>query len=462
MDALKILPSSFRDPSGSVFSYNGQVFRQVNFEYKNDYDLLISSGLYSSLISNKLLISHREVQIETPFQEKAYKVLRPVAIPFISYPYEWCFSQLKAAALTTLKVQKIALKYKMSLKDSSAYNIQFLNGKPLLIDSLSFETYTDGKPWKAYKQFCQHFFCPLVLIKYTDMRLNLLSKIFIDGIPIDLARKLLPLRSFFNPSVFMHVFLHSMSQKYYSSRFDRNPSTFLSQNSFKGIIDNLENYISKISWKSSSTEWSNYYGNTDYSPEAFKSKVYLVDKYIANFRPKSVWDLGANIGEFSRLSSKYKINTISFDYDHVAVEKNYLQCINTDEKYILPLLLDLTNPSPDIGWANKERSSLSSRGPSDMILALAILHHLAIRNNLPFFKIAEYLSENCNTLIIEFIPKMDFQVQKILSRREDIFDSYNKDKFEENFKIFFEILESKRLNESERIIYLMKSRQAHL
>jgi hypothetical protein len=458
MDNLKIFSSSFRDPSGFVFSNNNHIFRQINFNYKKNFDLLISSGLYDSLISKNLLIPHQEVKIKTPFKEKAYKIIKPEIVPFVSYPYEWCFSQLKTAALTTLRVQKIALKYKMSLKDSSAYNVQFINGKPILIDTLSFEAYNNKKPWKAYKQFCQHFFAPLMLIKYTDMRLNLLSRLFIDGIQIGFARKLLPLKSFLNPSILIHIHFHSLCQNFFAPKSSKKQKNFLTDNSFYGLIDNLESSISKLRWKPSNSEWSCYYENTNYSTAAFSNKISLVDKYIRKYKPKSVWDFGANIGEFSRLSSKYKINTISFDYDTFAVEKNFLNCVNTEEKYILPLVLDLTNPSPDIGWANRERFSLLSRGPSDMIFALALLHHLAIGNNVPFLKIAEYFSEICNFLIIEFIPKNDSQIEKMLSTRDDIFDYYNKETFEAEFKIFFEIIESSRIDESERILYLMKSK----
>jgi len=169
--------SSFRDPAGCVFRENGEIYRQVNLVYKLHYDWLLQSGLYQALIAKNLLIAHEEIELvkeDAPQTKSAddnrssiYKICKPQKVPFISYPYEWCFSQLKDAALATLEIQSMALKHGMILKDSNAFNIQFVNGRPLLIDTLSFERYEPGKPWVAYRQFCQHFLAPLVLMSTT-------------------------------------------------------------------------------------------------------------------------------------------------------------------------------------------------------------------------------------------------------------------------------------------------------
>jgi len=209
---------SFRDPSGFLFYQNGKLYRQINQSYKDEYDHLIDSGLYSSLVDAELLIPHKEVDIRPLVKEKGYKVIQPEPIQFISYPYEWSFSQLKHAALTTLEIQKKALDYEMTLKDSSAYNIQFRNGKAILIDTLSFERYKEGQPWKAYRQFCSHFLAPLALMSHKDIRLNQLSRIYLDGIPLDLANKLLPMRTLSMFSLLSHIHLHAKTQKHYESK----------------------------------------------------------------------------------------------------------------------------------------------------------------------------------------------------------------------------------------------------
>ena len=209
--------SSFRDPSGFLFFQDGVLYRQINQSYQEDFDLLKKSGLFKRLIKEKLLTTHREADPKLARTKDAYRIIQPERISFISYPYEWSFSQLKDAALATLKIQKIALEYEMILKDASAYNIQFLEGKPILIDTLSFEKFQE-KPWVAYKQFCQHFLAPLALMSYTDIRLNQLLRIHIDGVPLDLAAKLLPQKTKFNPQLLLNIHLHAKSQTYFSDK----------------------------------------------------------------------------------------------------------------------------------------------------------------------------------------------------------------------------------------------------
>ena len=214
----QVLPSSFRDPSGYLFYLDGSLYRQINHNYKENYDHLMNSGLYDSLVNANLLIPHKEVDILESKTNEYYKIIKPEPIPFISYPYEWCFSQLKDAALTTLMIQKKSLEFGMSLKDCSAYNIQFRKGIPIFIDTLSFEKYVEGKPWIAYKQFSQHFFAPLVLQYYRDVRLNQLFRIYIDGAPLDLVSSMLPFYTWLKFSMLSHIHLHSKSQKHFSKK----------------------------------------------------------------------------------------------------------------------------------------------------------------------------------------------------------------------------------------------------
>jgi len=453
------IPGSFRDPSGFLFYRDGSLYRQVNITYKENYDHLVSSGLYATLAGAGLLLPHKEVDIEGARPDRAYKIIKPEVIPFISYPYEWSFSQLKMGALTTLEIAKRSLDFGMSLKDSSAYNIQFRKGRPIFIDTLSFEKYRAGEPWVAYRQFCQHFLAPLTLMSYRDIRLNQLFRVYIDGVPLDLASSLLPFRTRLKFSLLSHLHLHARSQKHFADKTVNMSGHKVSRLSFLGLIDNLESAVRKLKWRPQGSEWANYYEDTNYSPEALSHKREIAARFLEKINPKMVWDLGANIGLFSRIASKRGIQTISFDIDPVAVEKNYLQCLKDGETNILPLLLDLTNPSPNIGWENEERKSLLERGPADAALALALVHHLAISNNLPLEKIAHFFGKICIRLIIEFIPKSDSQVQRLLLTREDIFPDYTKRVFENEFQKYFAILNCVKLRDSERTMYFMKRKQ---
>jgi len=471
MTALaKRLSSSFRDPSGFLFKENGILYRAVSQRYQQHYDYLIQSKLYDALIEKNLLISHREIDPVSIHSfhgevEDLYKIIKPECVPFISYPYEWCFSQYQDAALTTIKIQKQALvDHGMVLKDASAYNIQFYKGKPLLIDTLSFEIYKENKPWIAYRQFCQHFLAPLALMALRDIRLGQLMRIYIDGLPLDLASLLLPKSSWLKSGLLTHIHLHAKTQKRYekteaNTQRRQIDALKVTKNSLVALINHLEDIVSELKWSPVGTEWADYYEDTNYSTEAMNNKKQIVDAYLSESNPQTVWDLGANTGVFSHIAAAKEADTIAFDVDPAAVEKNYRQLRENKVTKILPLCLDLTNPSPAIGWANEERFSLIERGPADVVLALALIHHLAISNNVPLGQIAAFLSKLCQFLIIEFVPKDDSQVQRLLSSREDIFDHYTKDNFEQEFSHYFLIQKIKQLPDTLRILYLMRKKE---
>lgn len=449
---------SFRDPAGHVFVEDGVLYRTVNHCYRPHYDRLVESGLSRSLVDAGLLIAH----VEAPTRSgngsgrPAYRTIKPEPVPFISYPYEWCFSQLKDAALATLQIQRAALAHDLSLKDCSAYNIQFHQGRPLLIDTLSFECYREGRPWPAYRQFCQHFLAPLAVMAMNDHRLNQLLRIHIDGLPLDLASSLLPWKSRLSLGRLLHLHLHARSQVRYADRAVKVSSGSMSRTALLGLVDSLESAVAGITWKPSRTTWGDYYEHTNYTPEAFARKLATVGEMLGRLDPATVWDLGANDGTFSRVASGKGRYTLAFDLDHVAVDKNYRRARADGDRNLLPLLLDLSNPSPALGWAHTERQSLAERGPADAVLALGLVHHLAISNNLPLASIAAFFRSVARNLIVEFVPKTDSQVQRLLRNREDIFDEYNRQEFERVFSTHFRIESTVRVEGSERTLYAMR------
>ncbi|MCS3903565.1 ribosomal protein L11 methylase PrmA [Methylohalomonas lacus] len=436
----------------------------MNNSYRDNYDYLMGSGLYQDLVSRGWLVSHEEVAGVTADSSKAYRILRPEQIEFISYPYEWSFSQLKDAALLTLDMQLRALSYDMTLTDASAYNVQFHEGRPVMIDTLSFHKYTEGSAWAGYRQFCQHFLAPLALMAGVDVRLNQLLRVHIDGIPLDLVSRLLPRRTWFKPGLAIHVHIHAKTQnaqaatdhtKRGSSRFQH-----VSQDGLISILQGLRKTVAKLDWQPAGTEWADYYQATNYTDEAFEFKRMLVGEYLQQVRPQDVWDLGANTGEFSQVAASLGIPTLAFDIDPAAVETNYRRVRERGESNLLPLLLDLSNPSPGLGWNERERASFTQRGPADCVLALALIHHLSISNNVPFDRVAEFFADVCGHLVIEFVPKRDSQVQRLLRTREDIFGEYDQEHFEEAFRQYFDIRRAEPIRGSERVLYLMEKRQS--
>lgn len=445
--------SSFRDPSGFIYQEDGEIYRKINHIYKNDYDILINSGLYDKLISKKLMLPFSEI---TSKDTQAYKIIKPEKINFISYPYEWSFSQYKDAALLTLKIQKLALLHKMTLKDASAYNVQFHNGKPVFIDHLSFTQLDESKPWQGYKQFCQHFLAPITLMAKKDINLSNLMKNYIDGIPLDLASKLLP--KFTNIGIITNIHMNAFFQNMYSSS-QKEKSTIKNMNFQRHItlIEGLYQTIQDLKNPHIETEWGEYYKSTNYSDKSFAEKENTIKQFVKQLQNiNMIWDLGANNGHFTKIASDNKIFSIAFDIDPIAVEKNYNAIKKEQQTNILPLVFDLLNPSPAIGWANKERENINNRSKPDLVMALALIHHLSISNNIPFDYIASYLKNLSPYLIIEFVDKQDSQVQKLLTSRDDIFPWYNQTQFEDTFKKYYNIIQKHNISNTQRTLYLLK------
>ena len=443
-------PSSYKDPDGFVYSQDNEIFRQVNFSYRENYDLLFSSGLYGQLTGEKFLIEHSEVAL----QPGAYRTLKPSRIPFVSYPYEWCFEQLRDAALLTLEIEKKALEKGMSLKDACGYNVQFMGASPVFIDTLSFEKYTEGPPWTAYGQFCSSFLAPLCLMSYKDARMGKMQEQYAEGIPLDLAAKLLPFTSRLNPGIMAHIHMHSASRAKYADRRDVDLKTMkVSKFGLFALLDSLASTVRGLKPPAAPTQWEDYYDATNYSGEGFQDKKNAVLSMLeAAGKQELTWDLGANEGIFSRLASGVSGYTVAFDNDHNSVAGNYRQASAEKDSGLLPLVFDIANPSPAIGWENRERMTIKERGPAGCVLALAIVHHLAITSNLPLDRIASFLGDTAKNLIIEFVPREDSQVKRLLFSREDIFSGYGRENFIRAFEKDFEIIKTHKIAGSGRTL----------
>lgn len=453
MNNRKILHSSYRDPSGFVYTKRGIVYRQVNFSYRTHYDRLMRSGLYQELVDAQLLIPHTE--IKQPEKSSSYKLIRPLQVPFISYPYEWCFSQLKAAALNTLELQLTALKYGMSLKDASAYNTQFISGKPVHIDTLSFEAYREGMPWVAYRQFCEQFLAPLTLMSKRTAEAGRFMMLYPEGIPLPIVTKLLPITTWRDLGLLSHLYLHARSQTHFVNRQATSGKLQVSKSGLTGLLGSLRGAVSRLIAPTPRGGWVDYYQESStQSQQTEKQKLVL--SLLKGSKYRMVWDLGANTGVFSRLISPLAGLVVAIDSDPDVVEKNYQLCQAAKVTNVLPLLIDLTNPSPALGWENRERFSLIERGPADLVLVLALIHHLAIGHNLPFGYISSFLKKIARKVVIEFVPKEDPQVQKMLTLREDIFGGYTQKEFEREFEKYFRITDQKRIPGSSRILYVME------
>lgn len=389
-------------------------------------------------------------------------VIRPRELPLISYPYEWSFSQLKEAALLTLELQRRALAAGMRLKDASAYNVQFDRGRPILIDTLSFEVAPPTEPWPAYRQFCEHFLAPLALVAYRDPRCALMLREFIDGIPIDLAARLLPGRTRLRPAMLVHIHLHAGAQRRSARAAPtaEHPSPRrMSQLGQEALLDSLRRAVEGLRWTPGG-HWTQYGIQTSYTEAGAASKRAIVERMLAAANPTVVWDMGANVGTYSTVAAGPGRSVIAFDRDAASVEHHWRQLSGEARASVLPLVMDLANPSPALGWGLEERRSLVQRGPADVILALALVHHLAIGNNVPLDRVSGFLARLGRRAIVEFVPKEDPMTRHLLAARSDVFPGYTLDGFRAALSRDFTVVEEAPIDDSLRTLFLLEARGA--
>ncbi|BAO76626.1 hypothetical protein [Winogradskyella sp. PG-2] len=449
--------SSFRDPSGYIFVENNEIKRLITPIYFEQYEALNSSGFFGNLIKNNLLVTHQELS-----KTDEQIVIKPEKIPFFTYPYEWSFNMYKEAALLTLKIQKYSIEHGFSLKDASAFNITFHKGKAIFIDTLSFDFYKENTPWRAYKQFITHFLGPLVLAHFHGAQQLKLMSNFIDGIPVKMMSSLLPFKTKLSPILYSNVhLLAKLEDKHNEDYNGEAKEASLSKKGQLNIIKSLYDYIKKLELKEHS-EWGNYYDKINYTDKAFIEKSNIINQWVIDLNAKTLIDIGGNDGTFVRKLKSEKELTLVCDIDNNAVDYNHRTMKQNKEDHMLPFVLDVLNPSPAIGLNNKERDSFIDRVKSlnlDVTLALAVIHHMSLSGNVPFSESAKFFSSFSKHLIIEFPKREDSWVQRILKSKgefEDYFNFYNLETFEANYIQYFDILQKKPIENSERVMYLLK------
>lgn len=453
---MQQLPSSYRDIDGFVFSEEGRILRFIDPRYSSTYGHLLESGLYDELVSKAWLVPHVPVPGHPLTTEKGGIVICPQQIPFISYPYEWSFDMLKDAALLTLDIAIASIAKGMSLKDATPFNIQFVQGKLLFIDTLSFEMYDETQPWIAYRQFCESFLGPLLLMHYNHPELSRLLTLYPDGIPLDVLVTLLPERSAWNLNAYLHIYLQAKMGK------KKNNKTSLvqhfSRRKMEVLLNGLKGFTGKLSPRQVKTTWDDYYSDTILGKDYLQAKTTLVQQLLEGVNLSTAIDLGANDGHFSMLLKDKCELIIATDADTNCINQLYRNT-RTTKTNIIPLVTDLLNPSPAIGWNNKERTAIGERLRADLVMALALVHHLAIGRNVPLSWIADWLTPMAPWLLIEFVPKEDEKVQLLLRHRKDVFENYDLRNFKEAFEKNYEIRNEAKVGNTQRTLFLMQRRR---
>lgn len=430
-------PASFRDPAGHVYQIDGHVFRTVTEHAAADFEFVRESGLFDDLSAAGEAIAAEAVgtDVHGLLKNGARYLLEHPRLPVISYPYEWSFAALKAAALLHLEVHRKALKRNVTLSDASAYNVQFIGAKPIFIDTLSFRPYHEGEYWAGHKQFCEQFLNPLLLRAFFGTPHNAWYRGNLEGIPTAEFARLLPLRRKLSWNVLSNLVLPAMFDRS-AQRGEIKVSTGTLQKSglplvaLQRMLDRLSDWIARLQPRDKMpTTWQNYAQDNSYEREQAEAKHEFVRAFVAAEKPAMLWDFGCNTGDYAETALQAGAGyVVGWDFDQGALDAAFARSAERDLAFT-PLYFDAGNPSPDQGWAQEERKGLSGRGPADAVLALAFVHHLAIARNLPLPRIAGWLTGLARAGVVEFVPREDPMVQTMLRLREDIFPDYSLDSF---------------------------------
>ena len=463
INTLAAVPGSYRDPSGHVFLHQGRVFRTITKRGYDAFQAVEETGLLTELVEKKLLVPWWDVD-KNEFEQtdpNILRVLEHTLLPFISYPFEWSFSALRNAALLHLDVHLMALAKGITLSDASAFNVQFNGPKPIFIDHLSFRPYENGEFWKGHSQFCEQFLNPLLLQSQIGIPHNAWYRGSPEGIPSASLASILPFRSRIKLQVLTNIILPVWFER--RSRSSSEVSKSVSKKSlplsgFKNMLVGLRNFIASLKPTNQATVWKEYAENNSYATDEAKAKTRFIHDFCSTVKPEIIWDMGCNTGEYSKAALEGGAQmAIGYEYDTGALEGAYARAVQ-EQLNFLPLHLDATNPTPSQGWNQKERAGFAERRNADSVMALALVHHLAIGRNIPLPSVVDWLVGHAPQGVIEFIPKKDPMVQELLSLREDIFDHYTDEIFDKSIAQHAHVVREETVTNSGRRLVWFKRR----
>jgi len=463
-------PGSFRDRDSRVVVADDAIYRALSPEGTEDWDALSASPLLEKMIAAGQVVGTREVDPAAAgvgqelLPTGVSKVLEHDRIPFVSYPYEWTFSMLQDAAKLQLQLGAEAIENGFDLKDATPYNVQFIGSQPTFIDIGSFEKQTEGEPWIAYRQFCMLYLYPLLFQAHKDIPFQPWMRGSIDGIqPID-AIKVFSLRDRLRRGVFLHTSLHARldrrANKSGPGSAEENKNTRqVKPGQIKAQLESMNRLVSKLKWKAGETSWSGYRQSNTYSDDDDKRKQSFVAEVAAEKKPALTWDMGCNDGAYSRIAAENSDRVVAFDFDHATVEALYRSLREEGNTKILPLVSNLADPSPALGWRGLERKTLVDRGAPDLMLALALIHHVSISANIPIADFLQWARDMGTTLLIEFPKRTDPMVRALLANKHDGANpDYEEGNFERELEKRFTVERREELPSGDRVLYLASPR----
>ncbi len=468
---LSSVPGSFRDPANRVYSFSensekGQdygVYRGVNQKSLDYYRELSQAPFFKGLVADRKLVRTKEVDSGNIFKQIKNDgwagVLEHEPVPFITYPYEWPFEMLKDAAILHLDILEEALEGGWTLKDATPYNIQWLNSRPVFIDIPSFEPWETGSPWVGYRQFCNMFLTPLMLRAHLDIDHLPLLRSYLDGIAPTEALKFFQGKNKFKKGVMAHLSLaarvETSIQK--KERDDVEVKARTARTHSKamviGLVQSLNRLVKKLKVDIAHTDWSHYDKTHSYNDQEHDEKKGFVEKAIKAAPRKFVWDIGCNTGTFSRIAAAHADLVLGLDGDHDAVQQLYLKEKTEKDSKIISAVMNLANISPNHGWAGQERAALDNRRKPDLVLVLALIHHMRISSNIPTSLFLSWLRGLDAEIVIEFVTRKDEMVVKLLAHKSEQYLDYNVEQFASECEELFQISDRQILKGGKREIF---------
>ena len=462
---------SFRDPDNRVYEIGSdnnkkRILRGLSHNALTTYNALVEQEFFKKLLNSSEVVKTNllledQNEVKKILADGWAAVIEHEPIPFITYPYEWTFSMLKDAALLHLKLIEKSLENGWTMKDATPYNIQWIGSKPIFIDIPSFQPWKVGDPWVGYRQFCSMFLTPLLLKAHLGIDHLPQLRSYLDGIPPTEAIKYFSGIKSLKKGVLSHIVFPAKVEKSIEKK-ERDDAPAAKRSSGKqslamvlGLVQSLTRLVQKLSIKNEHTDWSQYDKTHSYNEIDFELKKDFISKHASSTHRNYIWDIGCNTGTFSRIFSENCKNVISIDGDHNAVEQLYLVEKQDPTSNILPLVMNIGNISPNQGWAGKERLAFDHRIKPDLVLCLALIHHIRLSANIPNYLFLKWLRSLDAEIIIEFVNRNDEMVEKLLTNKKEQYEDYNLDQFIQDTGEYFTIKDRTSLKEGKRELFYL-------
>jgi hypothetical protein len=462
MGSFELEAGSFRDREGRIYRLDQRIIRGVSEAALEAFRQLESTSFYRKFLASGALVASEELEpgsvpLPSDVRQQWAGFIEHQRIPLISYPYEWTFGMLKDAALLQLELLEAAINEGMILKDATPYNIQFADGRPVFIDIPSFEPLPAGAAWAGYRQFCEMFLFPLMLQSYKGIHFQPMMRARIDGVDVQTATRLFGVRDRFRGGVLSHVWLQSKLDRRYGSTQQDMRSQLKSAGFHRELIlanvRKLKKLVSGLKWQGDGSEWGGYEEFHNYSEADHVRKEGFIGESVGASGAKLLWDIGCNTGQFSKIAAQHVDSVLAMDLDHFAVERLYREIKDAKLSGILPLVQNIADPSPNWGWRNRERTDLNTRARPDLVLCLALIHHVVISANIPLAEFVSWLAGMSDQLIIEYVARSDDKVKTLLRNKEDRYSDYSREALEHELRRHFVIRQQLQLESGNRYLY---------